>query len=188
MIPNNRRADRSNCFASDLRHVFNLSLVAQTPKFSNRALAMVVSDWQVSTIIKANSAQFMTVTTGVDNALNGSAANQRPNLTGSSIYPSNQTPNNYLNSAAYSSPATGTYGNLGALNIKGPGFITVNPALSRVFHVREKQTVQIRVEAFNLFNHSNFNAPTLALNSATFGQILTAQDPRIMQLAAKYVF
>ena len=188
MIPNNRRADRSNCFASDLRHVFNLSLVAQTPKFSNRALAMVVSDWQVSTIIKANSAQFMTVTTGVDNALNGSAANQRPNLTGSSVYPSNQTPNDYLNSAAYSSPATGTYGNLGALNIKGPGFITVNPALSRVFHVREKQTVQIRVEAFNLFNHSNFNAPTLALNSATFGQILTAQDPRIMQLAAKYVF
>ena len=45
-----------------------------------------------------------------------------------------------------------------------------------------------RWEVFNLINHVNFNAPVTALNSGTFGQILTAGDPRIMQFAFKFTF
>jgi len=83
VTPNNRRNDRSNCapnlISSDQRHLFNLSVVAQTPKFSNRELRLLASDWQVSPILKLRSAQYFTVVLGTDVALNGEG-NQPPNL------------------------------------------------------------------------------------------------------------
>ena len=48
--------------------------------------------------------------------------------------------------------------------------------------------MQFRWEVFNVVNHVNFNAPVSSLNSGTFGQILTAGDPRIMQFALKFTF
>ena len=48
--------------------------------------------------------------------------------------------------------------------------------------------VQFRWEVFNVVNHVNFNAPVTALNSASFGQIQTAGDPRIMQFALKFTY
>ena len=53
--PGRRRAERSNCTVSDQRHVFNLSAVAQTPKFSSRALRLIARNWQVSPILKIRS-------------------------------------------------------------------------------------------------------------------------------------
>ena len=53
---------------------------------------------------------------------------------------------------------------------------------------RREQNVQFRWEVFNVINHVNFNAPVTALNSASFGQIQTAGDPRIMQFALKFTF
>jgi len=61
-------------------------------------------------------------------------------------------------------------------------------ALSRTFAVQDKKTLQIRAESFNLVNHVNFNTPVATLNSGNFGQITSAGDPRIIQLAAKFVF
>jgi hypothetical protein len=60
--------------------------------------------------------------------------------------------------------------------------------VTRAFQVREKQSVEFRVEAFNVPNLVNLGNPTVNFTSATFGQILTASDPRILQLALKYVF
>jgi hypothetical protein len=48
--------------------------------------------------------------------------------------------------------------------------------------------VQVRWEVFNVFNHVNFNGPVASLNSASFGQIQTAGDPRIMQFALKFTY
>ena len=61
-------------------------------------------------------------------------------------------------------------------------------ALSRTFPVWERKTLQFRAEPFNLPNHANFSTPVAALNSGTFGQIQAAGDPRIVQLAMKFVF
>jgi len=60
--------------------------------------------------------------------------------------------------------------------------------VTRAFQVREKQSVEFRAEAFNVPNLVNLGTPTLNFTSGTFGQILTASDPRILQLALKYVF
>ena len=202
VTPGNRRNDRGNCSLSDQRQVFNLSAVAQTPRFSNPALRAVASEWQVSSIITAKSAQFFTVTTGVDNELDGETAIQRPNLVNLNPYPANQSVTNWISASAFASPAPGTLGNLGINNLKGPGIFQFDMSVTRSFRIREKQVLQVRGEAFNVLNHLNPSVPgsapgTVTTNAANFGQILSdisgtqglsAGDPRIIQLALKYVF
>ena len=52
----------------------------------------------------------------------------------------------------------------------------------------ESQTLQIRAEFFNLFNHANLNNPTTNQSSGNFGRILSASRPRAIQLALRYSF
>jgi hypothetical protein len=186
-VPGNRRAYRGNCQTSDQRQVFNLSAVAQTPRFSNRLLRMAASNWQISPIVVLKSSQFFTVTSGADTALTGQTG-ETPNLVNLNPYPAHQTPSNWINASAFGSAAAGAYGGLGYNNIKGPGFFEFDIALSRSFVIREKKSLQLRGEAFNLPNHVNLNIPVSTLSSGTFGQIQSAADPRIIQLAAKFVF
>jgi hypothetical protein len=61
-------------------------------------------------------------------------------------------------------------------------------ALSRIFRVQEGMSFEARVEAFNATNSFRAGPVVTARNNQTFGRILTAQDPRIMQLALKFVF
>jgi len=165
-------------------------------------LRLVASDWQISPILKLRSAQFATVTLGTDVALNGEGS-QRPNLVGGVDTRSSTTGCSpapciqWLNKAAFASPAIGSLGNLGIGNIKGPGVIQLDLALSRTFRVHETQSIQLRGEAFNLPNHLNPALPASALNSGTFGQItsdisgtsgLSAGDYRVIQFALKYGF
>src|SRR4029453_7961408 len=71
--PNNRTFDRGNCYSSatDRRHVFNLSAVAETPRFSNPRLGEIGAGWRLSPIFKVLSGGYLTVTTSTDRALNG---------------------------------------------------------------------------------------------------------------------
>src|SRR5262245_4288131 len=184
--PNNRRADRANC-DSDRRHVVNVSFVARTPQFANRALNLIVSGWQLSGIVRAQSGNYSTVTTGVDNALTGVGGQRAVQLL-ADPYDANRTVDHYLNRAAFGAPAAGTYSSLGAFTIQNPGSLQIDTGLSRAFRVLEGHNIQFRWEVFNVPNRLNANAPAPALNNATFGRILSAQDPRIMQFALKYVF
>jgi hypothetical protein len=206
MVPSERRIDRSNCVLSDQRQVANISVVAQTPRFSGQALRRTASRWPPSAIINAKSAQFFTVTTGVDNALSGQD-NQRPNLgAGTSPFAASAACApapcvQWATSTAFASPATGTYGNLGAFNLAGPRVLQFDVALVRAFRIREKQTFQVRGEAFNILNRVNLATAVATLNSSNFGQITadisgpqagglvaSSGDPRIVQLALKFVF
>ena len=102
-------------------------------------------------------------------------------------YCSDRTPACWLNPAAFATPALGTLGNMGKSNIVGPGSFQFDAAVSREFRLREQKTLEIRAEAFNVTN--SFRAgPVTTTQNASFGRILTAQDPRIMQFAAKIVF
>jgi len=191
--PANRALDRGNC-DSDVRHVINVSFIAQSPKFSNHALNVIASNWRLSTIFRANTGNYSTVTTGVDNALTG-IAGQRPNQITADVY-GTRAVNNYLVKAAFASPATGTLGNLGAFNINNPGMVQIDMGLSRIFPIVEHQSVEFRWEVFNVPNLLNPAAPNTTLSSTGFGQITSdingssvqTGDPRIMQFALKYVF
>jgi hypothetical protein len=194
--PAGRKAERSNCFPSDTRHVFNLSVVAQTPTFSPKPARLILSNWQVSPIMKIKSGQFITVMNGVDSALDGTTG-QRPNQILTDPYLPNKSVNGWLNPAAFALPAPGTYGNVGRNNILGPGIFQLDLALSRTFSLGERRSIQLRGEAFNLPNHLIAGPPVATINSGTFGKIqsdisgtsgLSAGDQRIIQLGLKLVF
>jgi hypothetical protein len=180
-----RKLDRGNCDL-DRRHNLNMSTVYQTPRFSNRVLQVLGTGWQLSGIVRILSGSWLTVSTGVDSlATNGDT---RPNLVLPSPYGPNKSIDFYLNPAAFLRPTTGSYGNMGARNIQGPGSIRIDMGLVRKFQVREKQSVEFRAEAYNLPNHLNPGNPGTTLSSTNFGKIQSAGDERIVQLALKYVF
>jgi hypothetical protein len=186
MFPEDRSKDRANC-AADTRHNFNSSVVYATPEFSNSTMRAVASNWQVSGILRLQSGSYLTALTGVDIALTAQQ-DQRANQVLANPYPDKQTVDRWINPAAFAQPASGTYGNLGRNTILGPGSIRIDMGLARTFQVRENQTLQFRAEAFNLPNHMNPNNPNTNVNNRNFGRILSAADPRIIQLALKYVF
>jgi hypothetical protein len=192
---NNLRYDRGNCPTIDRRHILNISAVGEVPNFSGRTLRMLASGWKLSAIITAQSGIYLTPSTGTDTALNGQP-NQRPNLllanTASAARGqacANISPCvSWLNPTAFSTPALGTYGNLGVGTVEGPGFLNINLALTREFRVREGQKLEVRGEAFNAINRVNLSNPNVTTTSSTFGQITSATDPRILQFAMKYYF
>jgi hypothetical protein len=57
-----------------------------------------------------------------------------------------------------------------------------------VTKITETTSIQFRAEAFNIFNHAQFNSPDSNINHSTFGQILSTADPRILQLALRFQF
>jgi hypothetical protein len=163
--------------------------VFQSPVFSARLLRVAATGWEISPIVRITSAQEFTVTSGTDVALT-TMPGQTPNLVSQNPYPRNQTPTNWINAPAFAAAAPGTYGNLGYNNLRGPAFFTLDMSLVRSFRIREGMALQLRGEGFNLPNRANFNTPVATLNSGNFGQIITtgANGPRIIQLAAKFVF
>jgi hypothetical protein len=192
-----RGFDAGNC-DQDRRHNFNMSMVYETPQFSNGTMRLLGTGWQISGIVRILSGSYLTVSSGLDNALTGVSA-QRPNQVLPSPYAPNKNNDTWLNPAAFVQPALGTYGSMGAQNILGPGSIRIDMGLTRKFQILEKQSIEFRAEAFNIPNHANpcgqvagnvgsVVCPVLTLTNSSFGKIQSFGDPRIMQLALKYVF
>jgi hypothetical protein len=177
--------DRGSCGATDQRHIVNLSTVYRVPGASDGTLALLTRDWQVSAIVSARSGTHFSATTGVDNALNGQA-NQRPNQVSDDVYAEEGL--RWLNPAAFQAPAAGGFGNLENNSLVGPSRFNVDVGLTRSFRVGGEHQVQFRAEAFNVLNRVHLNNPVSALNNNNFGLITSAGDPRIIQLALKYVF
>src|SRR4029079_15163711 len=139
--PANPDADYAYC-ASDRRHVVSLSVVAQTPEFGNTAVRRILGDWQASPIIRWQSGNRSTITTGVDNALTG-LGGQRAVQILDDPYGSG-SPTQYLNRAAFTSPAPGTYSDLRPFTIVNPGNFQNDFALTRTFKIAGAQNIQFR--------------------------------------------
>jgi hypothetical protein len=193
---NNRTLDAGDC-SQDRRNVFNLTVAMRTPKFSNRVLNAAVYGWSLSAIYRYSSGGPLTILSGLDQALVGFNTNERPNQ----ILANTAAPNQggacaatapcvtWLNPSAFAQPALGTFGNIGASNVLGPHFFQFDASLVREFRVREGESLQLRFEGFNLLNGVRFNNPAVTYSaSSTFGTITGAMDPRILQLAMKFVF
>ena len=78
-----------------------------------------------------------------------------------------------------------TEGNLGRNAIRGPGEINMDIALAKHFKFFDKDRLdaELRLDAFNVFNHANFSNPSTNINSETFGQVSTTLGPRVLQVA-----
>jgi hypothetical protein len=208
--PNNRKLDRGNCEV-DQRHAFNLTAVAETPQFANRTLRVVGSGWRLSGIYRrATTGNVNTNTSsGIRTVTMGQASGgQRGNVAGGdrclcdisgqrpilllpdAVYldKSGRPDSQYINPAAFGEPPLGTYGNLGRANLRLPTSWQFDLSLSRTFRFRETQSVEFRAEAYNVTNSFRPGSINTDLTNANFGKIRSAQDPRIMQFALKYLF
>jgi outer membrane receptor protein involved in Fe transport len=97
---------------------------------------------------------------------------------------------------AVSNPALRTYG-LPRNFFFGPGRTNLDLALAKAFPIKENFKAILRLEAFNVFNHTEFANPSVSLASPTFGQITSTADngvtnapggPRILQVALRLTF
>lgn len=108
-----------------------------------------------------------------------------------------QTPNNWINSAAFTTPVAGTYGDAGRNLVRAPGLWQVDMAMAKKVPVTERLGAEFRVEAFNVLNRAQFGIPQANLSSPlSFGVITTPVNqgatesgtPRQFQLALRLSF
>jgi hypothetical protein len=188
--PYNLAGEKGNC-GSDVRQIYNVSLVASIPHLSGNFVKQhLISDWRLSAIVSGHSGSFFTPTTGQDSSLTG-VGSDRPNVQGN---PNefNRTLKKWFNTADYSTNLPGTYGSGGRNSLLGPGGYQPDLAVFRDFPFQlldRPQYFELRLEAFNAVNHAEFSNPSSTSTSVQFGQILsTANNARIMQISGKYVF
>ena len=191
--PRNFRGERGLC-TFDARQRFVFSGTYDIPSPSNVALKRVFGDWQVGSIITWQKGLPFTVNLSSDVANTGNL-NQRPNVIGN---PNNfaATPLQWFNTSDFTVPAQFTFGSEGRDAIIGPGIAEVDASLLKNIALWEKHTLQFRFEVFNIANHPNFDTPARmctgasggACTSPTFGRVLSAGAPRILQFALKYNF
>jgi hypothetical protein len=91
--------------------------------------------------------------------------------------------------AFFTNPTAGNFGGLSLTPVDGPGYWNVDTAIIKRVRFKERLGVELRLEAFNVFNHTNFSVPnTLDINATDFGKINSTFDNRIIQLAWKFTF
>ena len=116
----------------------------------------------------------------------------RPNIIGEVVNSDWRTTGKYLNIAAVTAPTdvTQPFGNAPRNAVRGPGFWQADIGLHKQFTLFNENTkLELRGEAFNLFNRTNFGAPNGSIaNPATFGTITSAYPARELQLAVKLYF
>lgn len=157
-------------------------------------LAAVLGDWENYGVVTLQSGRPFTVAlqSTLDNSNTGFAnlgfnSNDRPNLIGNPKL-SNPTPQRWFNTAAFVTPAFGSFGNAGRNIVDGPGYANVNFSLLKNIGLTESLKLQFRAEAFNLFNRVNFDLPDNFVGSPSFGSIRSAQSPRHIQFGLKLLF
>lgn len=149
----------------------------------------LLSNWGLAPLVRYTSGLPVNPVTGKDNSLTG-VGNDRPNVISNVMYTGvdHGLKYQYVNPNLYTANPIGAFGNASHNSLRGPGYFDVDLALSREFRFYEKVTFSVRAEAFNLFNHPNFMLPNGNIASSNFGQITTANDPRILQASMKLIF
>jgi Carboxypeptidase regulatory-like domain len=181
----------------DIPNVFVASAVWDLPWGSGRqgqghgAVGALANDWTLAVILTLQSGIPVAVTQTTNfNAFAGFGT-QRPNLVGDPELPADErTPSRWFNTAAFATAPLFTLGSASRNPVRGPGYKNVDLAISRriPLPMRGGTALELRAEAFNLFNAPPFANPGATLGTPTFGIISAAGDPRVIQLAAKFLF
>jgi hypothetical protein len=176
----------------DVRHRFVLSFGAQlpTPRSMGAAMEHLAGGWQLNGIVQKQTGFPLSVT---DSALDIRFLTNRPDATCDPNQNAPHTTDQWFTTSCFARRAVATTGagpgNAGRNTIRGPGFASTDLSLFKNVELGGQRRIQIRVEAFNIFNQVRFNNPAAAISTpATFGRISSAQDGRVMQFGVKYLF
>ena len=187
--------------AFDIRHRFSASFsypvpfgIGQPLLANNGWITAVLSNLELQGVATIQSGRPFTVALlpDIDNSNTGRSNlgfgnNDRPNVTGDPAL-SNPSADMWFNTAAFSLPPYGTFGNAKRNSLDGPGYGNLNIALIKLIRFGATGQLQLRAEAFNLFDRANFDLPDAFLGSPTFGKILSAQSPRRVQFGVRALF
>ena len=175
--------DRTNVAVVDF--IYDIPLFRHS---ESKLLKSVVGGWQISGIVTMESGLPININlSGGANGL-GVGGNNRPNLTGTLTTPHNV--NEWFSPGAFSAPTPGTWGTLPHNDLRGPGRDNWNLSLFKRFSLWESRGsyLELRLETFNTWNHTQFNGTDNTLGDSRFGQVTSAFDPRILQLGGKIYF
>jgi hypothetical protein len=189
--PFDRRFDRGPS-GLDRRHILSLNYLYQIPIFNtSTGLAhSLLGGWEFSGITLIQSGSPRNVTLNYDN-LGIAAGGARPDVTGSVSYP--KSVDQWFSPGAFSAPAPLSFGSAGYNILTGPGRANFNFSLFKSFSIpirgySEGAKLQFRAEAFNAFNHTQFNGVDTTYGSGTFAKVTSTYDPRVWQLGLKFLF
>ena len=185
----------------DLTHNFVISYDYKIPFDSLlHASNRWTQGWEVSGITHFSSGLPVTLVNYGDNSLLGAEPNginnygvDEPDYSGGSL-DLNHNPRNgqpYFDASQFTENGLGTPGTARRRFFHGPGMDNYDMALLKNVHLTESKSVQFRVEGFNIFNHAQFFGPQSVngnIGSSTFGQVVSANPPRLVQLGAKFFF
>ncbi len=143
--------------------------------------------WEVAGIFMARAGLPFTPTISGDRANTG-IGGQRPNRLANGAI-DNKTPAKWFDITAFAIPDQFTYGNSGRNILRGDGIVQFDMTLKKMFSLRERVKLEVRAEAFNLFNHPTFSNPNSTIGTAAAGTITsTLNANRVMQGALKFYF
>jgi hypothetical protein len=92
---------------------------------------------------------------------------------GVSDYVSGKSYKQWLNPAAWTAPAAGTFGDSPRNSVYGPRFTQIDSALVKQTPLGEDRSLEFRSEFFNMFNHPNFGQPDSTVGDGGFGQVFS---------------
>jgi hypothetical protein len=162
----------------------------------------IFGGWELSAIGTAQTGLPVNITIDRSNGsvpgLYSISGEERPNYVyGVSLTPSGgSTPADWINKAAFTTPAPQTFGDLGRNAFRAPGISQLDLGLSKYVPVTERVSIRLRADAFNVFNRAQFGAPNADVSASNFGVITTTISnyasgrgtPREFQLSAKIIF
>lgn len=198
----NIRLDRGKA-ALDRRHIFTANYIYEVPWFSKRHdfVGNTLGGWEISGIVSLQTGLWYTVTTNFDaDGLGNVPALVAGNRANVLCDPNANAPHTFaqwFNTACFEKtptapPVANVVGNGGRGIVLGPPTKRFDLSVFKNISLGEKVKLQLRGEAFNVFNHTNFRnlsgTSKIAVTSATFGQINAVRDPRTIQLGAKLSF
>ncbi len=188
--------------ALDRRHILSINYIYELPFFAKQEgfIGKVLGGWQASGIVTYNTGLPFTATTSAfDPAGVGlippptTVARPNvlcnPNVGGAGTYQQFFNTTCFAqNPASNSTNLSNTVGNAGRGVINGPDTSRVDFTMTKNFKFGEKYRIQLKAEAFNIFNHTNFRGLSTNVTAANYGQVISVRDPRTMQFGAKFNF
>jgi hypothetical protein len=156
---------------------------------SEGVLDKLFGGWQLGGIVTIAGGFPFSPATGLDTSNTGSFGQLRPDLVGNPD-PGTRTPEHWFNAEAYATPAEFTFGNAGRNSLVGPGTRTADLYLRKDFKLRGRARLEIRIEAFNAFNHPNFGLPDNYVDDLESAGTITytAISQRQIQFGARLAF
>lgn len=175
---------------SDVPHHLLITLLYEVRAFKgNRAVNAVLGGWKLGALETIESGPPFTVVTATNQTNAFPAGLQRPNiLRDPALPPEQQTVQHWFDTSAFANPAPLTFGDSPRSVLRGASIFSTDATLEKNFFLTERWKLDVRAEAYNLLNHTNFNIPGFTLGAPGFGTVSTARAARTVQLAGRLSF